>query len=260
MNLSDSLVSRKPRIRLNALCWERLGVGRESLKTDPYIELVAESESAEFELDFDQEVLKLRALDENWTPLALDYSSPEWKRRLSSTNLKDPLLKAVGLGRKKSIRVLDLCAGLGEDAMLMEHFGAVVTSLERSAPLFLLLSDALLRFAPELPKPTLYFREARDYLAGENLSEFDLCYLDPMFPDLGSHALPSRPMQYLRKLLPSIEGDAEGLIKAALKSRIPNVLLKRPLKALPLGDVRRSYAGKSHRFDLYDQHRKLVRI
>jgi len=77
-------------------------------------------------------------------------------------------------------------------------------------------------------------------------------YLDPMYPDEGKAALPSKEMQILRDLTGG-DPDADELLAPALHCARLRVVVKRPIKAewLANAEPSMSIAGTQLRFDVY---------
>jgi 16S rRNA (guanine1516-N2)-methyltransferase len=214
----------------------------------PEKELIKKSDFLFF---WEEERWQLRCPSEDWAPLVLDFSSKKWLQRLAdSKRWRDPLVKACGVTPKsKGLKLLDLTAGLGADSWFLHSLHLIVTAIERSSVLYLLLKDALRR--EEIGKETYLLKLGEGNEALQNSSEsFDIIYLDPMFSLEKKKALPPREMQYLRRLLPPDTSGAE-LLESALRSGAPRVVMKSALKA-PV-DPRRHHVvkGKSHRFDVF---------
>lgn len=195
----------------------------------------------------------------------VDFSSREYQRNLVDLQ-KDPLFKALGLGKLKQaeIKILELTAGAGvESVFLLTDPRVHLTSLERNPLLFLLLlqgldfcsekKDGATVKCPDSSRWQLFFTEARDYFCANSQSHqhFDVVYYDPMFElrKKGS-ALPNKRMQLFRDLLGENEED-KTLIDFALQlSR--RFVVKRGVKMPPLfNGPSYSLAGKLVRYDVY---------
>ena len=85
-----------------------------------------------------------------------------------------------------------------------------------------------------------------------NTAAFDVVHLDPMYPDDGKAALPSKEMQILRDLTGG-DADADALLAPARLAAKHRVVVKRPSKAPPLAGVEPSlrFEGTQLRFDVY---------
>lgn len=173
----------------------------------------------------------------------------------------DPLWRAVLSGE---FPVVDATAGLGGDGFHLAARGAQVTLIERSPVVAALLRDALERaLAGELGpdasasagRVRLLVGDARDLLRGGGVppESAAVVYLDPMFHDTGRRSLPPKGMALFRALMGTDEEGAGDLLAAAREAASRRVVVKRHLKAPPLGDVTPSgdIRTRSVRFDLY---------
>lgn len=197
-------------------------------------------------------------------PLRIEFTAGAMGFRQRHGFSKDELLpRAVGIKGGVRPRVLDATAGLGRDAFMLASMGCTVTLYERHPIVHALLKDGLRRAAvhPELvetlARMELLSCDALDGLGnGRFASEFDVVYLDPMFPERTKSALVKKPMRLFHALVGADE-DADLLLEKALNVALKRVVVKRPLHAEPLAgkapDV--SYKGKAVRFDAYLTHR-----
>lgn len=187
--------------------------------------------------------------------MQLDWTDADTRRRIAGGK-RQLLARAVGLLKKPAARVLDGTAGLGRDGFTLASLGATVTMVERNPVLAALQRDARRR-AAENPiaadaasRITLVEGDATQALA--SAAGHDAIYLDPMYPDDGKRALPSKEMQMLRDLTGG-DADADALLHAALASGVPRIAVKRPAKAPWLAGLKPQAAieGTQARFDLY---------
>lgn len=174
---------------------------------------------------------------------------------------QQPLLKAIG-AVKDSPRILDVTAGLCKDAFLMAMRGHSVVALERSKDVADLVLDGFER-AKNANKidflNRLDFRCVDAFVELQKIHEhFDVLYLDPMYPQRETSALPKKEMQVLRhflgtndKSLFEIDQETTQLLQLALQKTKRKVVLKRPLWAEPLMRPRHTIEGKLSRFDIY---------
>jgi 16S rRNA (guanine1516-N2)-methyltransferase len=195
----------------------------------------------------------------------LDLTTP------AGRSLDQPLLKAVGIRRGDRHRpmVLDVTAGFGEDAWLLASFGCRVMAVERQAVVAMLLADAMQPGAEGFPvtlgNMTLihadsiqlleHYRENR--LPQEIKGWFppEVITIDPMFPDYDKRkAAEHKSLKILRRLVGE-DLDAGGLLELALKIATCRVVVKRPLRADPLGGTmerpHHQVEGKGFRWDIY---------
>lgn len=223
--------------------------------------------------------------------------SPESRmgKRGSGESGSDLLVKAVGPKRVASSKnsqgaiVCDLTAGLGQDSLVLALSGAAhVHMVERDPIVAALLEDALRRLrllsiasdlgpqaelALELSQRlTLHFGDGKSVIqnlqSNGELIRPDIVYLDPMFPPRTKSAAVKKGMAMLHGLLstqqvadadsPVVFQEENELLSAALGATNIRVVVKRPIRALPLGGTedttpRPSYAinGSINRWDVY---------
>lgn len=193
--------------------------------------------------------------DRSRRPLAADFSFLA-NRPLGSRS-RDPLARALG---RKTRRVVDATAGLGNDAARLAALGFEVTAIERVPALAALLRDGLRR-AERDPRLSRLLGGRLTVVAGEARAVLpalrpppDAVYLDPMFPPKRKHAATRKALVWLRALAGADE-DASVLLACA-RACSPRVVVKRPDDAPPLGPEppALSYAGKLVRYDVYLAH------
>jgi 16S rRNA (guanine1516-N2)-methyltransferase len=168
-----------------------------------------------------------------------------------------PLVKAAGLKKDHTPKIVDATAGLGRDAFLLASAGANITLLERSAEVHALLKDALARAAAEsaelaevIDRMTLIHDDARRRLP--DLAP-DIVIVDPMHPPRRNTALVKQEMRLLSGLVGADE-DAEELMRVAIASARQRVVLKWPLRAAPLlasPKPSHQFAGKTVRYEVF---------
>jgi 16S rRNA (guanine1516-N2)-methyltransferase len=186
--------------------------------------------------------LELRALHRpNFGAICADWTGAELKRRIAAGR-RQPIARAVGLHKPivpgdPPLRILDATAGLGRDGFTLAALGAAVTLAERHRMVCALLHDAHRRaLANTLTRDAanrieIIESDARTVLAGSTGDHWwDVVYLDPMYPDDGKAALPSKEMQILRDLTDG-DDDADLLLALALAWARVRVVVKRPPKA-----------------------------
>ena len=191
--------------------------------------------------------------------------------RAAAERLAGPRLKGRDLLGKATfareggdpVSVVDATAGLGADGFHLAALGHAVTLIEREPLIHALLADTLARALAGALGPraeaaarrvTLHLVDARVYLATAERAQ--VVYLDPMFPERGKTALPGKAMALFREQLhprEAREAEEAGLLLAARRHAARRVVVKRPLRAPPLGGVAPSGAlsGTTVRFDLY---------
>lgn len=195
-------------------------------------------------------------------PFYVDFTSAEWKRRLSAGLPKNHIFRrALGL-KEKPGRIFDATAGFGQDTLMMLSIGAPVTAIERSPVVFAVLEDAVQRAKKEeeslrdkFSRLKLVRAESLEFLSKVSADQApDVIYLDPMFDKPKKTAKSPKDMQLLQELLGHPPGAEEelALLEQAIKTAIDRVVVKRPLKAKALKPgVTHSYKGQSVRYDVY---------
>lgn len=194
-------------------------------------------------------------------PITVDFGSPAMRhRRRGGAN--ELLGKAVGVGKKSSVRVLDATAGLGRDAFVLADLGCRVQLCERQPIIAQLLGAGLASAAKAgdpwlddvISRMTLFVGDARDYPARET-GLVDVIYLDPMFAQRGKSAAAKKDMAAFQRLLrdDASNGDGQSLLEWALAQQTARVVVKRPLKAEPLAGLAPSHSirGKAVRYDVH---------
>jgi 16S rRNA (guanine1516-N2)-methyltransferase len=216
--------------------------------------------AADLNLEISETGLALQLLGKNAPgPIAVNFNSGRMAhRRRGGQN--ELLGRAVGVGKKTNLSVVDATAGLGGDSFVLADLGCDVVCLERSAVIFQLLQDGWLRGCRD---SEIWVREscarinpiqadAIPWLNEECAQQVDVVYLDPMFPDRSKAARARKEMWLFQQFLED-DMDSKELLSAALARAKYRVVVKRPLRAAPLDgpvpgfDIR----GKAVRFDVY---------
>ncbi len=197
-------------------------------------------------------------------PVTADFvSGSVAHRRQFGGGKGQDIAKAVGLSKGFVPHILDVTAGLGRDAFVLATLGAQLTLLERSPIVFMLLHDALQRarvFAENegdsdlheiLERMDLQQQESLDFLSTDGC-QYDVVYLDPMFPMRKKSALVKKEMRAFHDIVGNDE-DSDGLLPLAMESARYRVVVKRPRLAPDLNGMTPNYRieGKSSRFDIY---------
>lgn len=194
-------------------------------------------------------------------PVAVEFGSAAMRHRRKGGQ-NELLGKAVGIGKKSELRVLDATAGLGRDSWVLADLGCLVTLAERH-----LLVQEMLRSGIEeahssedpwlrevVSRLEMHLGDART-LPEERAGLFDVIYLDPMFPARSKSASVKKEMALFQAILEgSDEGaDSDELLLWALTQSVARVVVKRPAKAPPLATRKPSHviAGKAIRYDVY---------
>jgi 16S rRNA (guanine1516-N2)-methyltransferase len=187
-------------------------------------------------------------------PIYVDFSSDRTSYRRKS-NHSEFIIKATGLNKLKSPIIVDATAGLGRDSFVMASRGHKIHMIERSAIVTTLLEDGIRRARLDLKIKhiinNMIFQsgDANQLLADMNP---DIIYLDPMFPSKIKKAAVKKEME-LFKTIVGADIDADCLLKLSLKKATYRVVVKRPIKAPALADIKPSFQilGNSSRFDIY---------
>jgi 16S rRNA (guanine1516-N2)-methyltransferase len=189
-------------------------------------------------------------------------------RHRRNSGAREMLGKAVGLGKKPALRVLDATAGLGTDAFVLADMGCEVLLCEREPVVAELLRSGLLAalgscdswLAGVVQRMRLCPGDACK-LSREQMQGIDVIYLDPMFPQRRKSAAVKKEMALFQTLLESATSvqDSDALLQWALQQDTARVVVKRPSKAPFLAQEKPSHciSGRSVRYDVYVQH-KLV--
>lgn len=200
--------------------------------------------------------LALIVKDSSFKPMIIDFLEGKARHRRDFGGGRGQLIaKAIGIKKRDHLTVLDLTAGLGQDAFVLACLGCQVTMVERSKPIAALLADALQRLyeATDSAELSLQLAEqdASDYLQQLQYQP-DVIYLDPMYPDTKNTAQPKKEMQILRELIGD-DQDAAQLLLLALDKAKYRVVVKRPRHGDRLIEREPDvvYQGKSSRFDVY---------
>lgn len=238
------------------------GVQARALATTLGLPFLKDSESLPREIRFSLQYLSQGlSLCEHGSnvpsPTRVDFYNPQLEQRVRDSIRQQNLIKALGL--KKSVRpsILDAMAGLGKDGFLMASTGCSVLMLEQSKVVHALLEDGLQRLSSsnrELSSQ-LALRQA-DFMQGDfGMNEFDIVYLDPMYPGSDRKSKAKKDMNRLHDLLgnASDKGEESEQLAMALEIARKRVTVKRPKNAPDFAEVKPQlvYKGSSARFDVY---------
>jgi len=220
---------------------------------------------ADFALCFYPDSVQLIHRSGRENPLLVDFAAGavDHRRKFGGGKGQD-IAKAVGLNKGFTPRVLDATAGLGRDAFALASLGCDVSMFERSPIVFALLFDGLMRAQTsddaEVAAIAQRMQVSCDSLLNSTIKipEADVVYLDPMFPERQKSALVKKDMRFFHSVVGD-DPDADQLLQAALLIDCARVVVKRPIKAPILANVKPSHQilGKSIRYDVYVK-RKLV--
>lgn len=199
---------------------------------------------------------------ETKTCIKIDFTSGSLAHRLKfGGGQGQALAKAVGISSANKPHILDATAGLGRDALVLANLGCRLTLVEQSPVLYQMLIAAKNMAAdnPVFQQATvagfdIYHADAKEFMKQWILSEADVVYLDPMYPENKKSALVKKEMQHLQKLLGhSTDDQLADLLATALDFAKQRVVVKRPKSARPLKGPAPtlSIASKKTRYDIY---------
>lgn len=191
-------------------------------------------------------------------PLLIDFASARMNFRRKNNSLrKEALVRAMGLKKQSTWRIVDATAGLGRDSFMLASLGFEVCLIERSPVIHALLADGMQRglqdeaLSPIIKRMTLVQADAKIWLEAL-IEKPDIVYLDPMFPVREKSALSKIDMRIFHEVVGD-DPDADALFQVALACARVRVVVKRPRLAKPLSGMEPTYflAGSSSRFDIY---------
>ena len=204
--------------------------------------------------------LQLVAPDDlKFSPLLVDFvGGAVGHRRKFGGGKGQDIAKAVGLNKKDKLHIADFTAGLGRDAFVFANLHCKVSLFERNPVVQLLLADGLYRaqFHDETAEiAKLMQLQCGDSLVQQPNEQFDVVYLDPMFPMRKKSALVKKEMQMFHHIVGD-DNDADGLFDLAWQAATYRVVVKRPKGAPPLANKQPTieFSGKTGRFDVYVKH------
>lgn len=217
-------------------------------------------DNADFILKLDEAGLSLcKPFDKTVGDLLVDFNDGAltWRRQHGG-GTGQAIAKAVGLKQKKALSILDATAGTATDAFVLAALGCTVTMVERHPIVAALLADALERAQLNADvyditqNMSLHKGSSIEYLQQCDAEQFDVVYLDPMFPHSGKNAQVKKSMQFFRDMVGKDE-DADLLLIPALNAAKYRVVVKRPRKSPFLNNQKPSLSqeGKANRFDIY---------
>lgn len=199
-------------------------------------------------IDFTEDHPKI--YDQNGNKFCINFVEDKLNYHKKKSSMKKELLgRAMGSGRY-GLKILDLSAGLGIDAIFLSQLGFEVTAIERNPLIFLALQNAASKLSEDM-KVKFIFGISQSFLK-KNSELFDVIYFDPMFPEKTKSALPRQEMVFFRHLV-GADLDADEVVREAVKRNgVSRVVVKRPMKAPTLYKKPESQIeGKLVRFDIY---------
>lgn len=190
------------------------------------------------------------------SPISIDLLELYDKITKSKFSVKnDPLARAIGVDKKKNLRVIDGTLGFAVDAVKLLYWGCRVSGFEKQPMLAALLKDAYERALNQSQSAWLnqFKITAGDVKSVDFKSvDFDVLYLDPMFFDEDKKSKSKKNIQWLREVVGADEAY-DRLIQIVMRERPEvRVVVKRNIKAQALylpksGEIK----GKLVRYDIY---------
>lgn len=199
---------------------------------------------------------------------------------------QQPIARATGISRVIPNYILDITAGTGTDAYVLASLGASVLMLERQPAISLMLTRALQlatvdsSSADAISRLNLVFADSADWMNTRLVTSLqgatatqpdqpvfpsqirpanripdeapDVIFMDPMYPVTRRTALARQPMQFLQLLAGPDENSTE-LLELARRLARKRVVVKRPISASEIGDIRPDTVVESAktRYDIY---------
>lgn len=170
----------------------------------------------------------------------IDFLNIKKAQQLKSSLQSEQIVKkAIG----KEVRsLLDMTGGWASDAVLFSLLGIEVTAIESNHGVYALTYDALMRLTASedlifqwiknsVDSLEYIFSDSLEWLRQRPSDEFDVIYIDPMFPDKKSKALSPKPMQILQNLVGKNQ-NVMPLLQQALKKAKQRVIIKRHLSRM----------------------------
>jgi 16S rRNA (guanine1516-N2)-methyltransferase len=187
--------------------------------------------------------------------LHVDFLSGTLGWRLKRVNHERNLKKALGK-TDKQLSIFDSTAGLLTDTMIFLSLGHKVVAVEQSKIIYSLVNDAILRAKDKIPElKNLIFLNDNSLEVYKSISkEFDVIYLDPMYPSLNKKNKKSGRLENIKKILEieNFTNCSENLVKDFLDLEYKKIILKRPLKLRKnYSNINYQVLGKTTRFDIY---------
>ena len=220
------------------------------------------NENAQFGLILTAENLALYQLDQpKQGAVYVDFVQGKMAhRRKFGGGRGEAVAKAVGIKKAYLPTILDATAGLGRDAFVLAAIGCKVDLVERNPVVSVLLQDGLERAYQDLEigqfmqerMRLLPYTSILELQGIELEREYDVVYLDPMYPHKPKSALVKKEMRVFQQLV-GADLDADNLLSPALSLAKKRVVVKRPDYAPFLAEQKPSfsYTTKNHRFDIY---------
>lgn len=193
----------------------------------------------------------------NTYAVSVDFDDMKIRQRRQAGS-KDLLVRACGLHKAThSVSlIVDTTAGFGADAWVLAGTGVQVRAYERDRLMYELLADAHGRMMLEANVASLEFIHGDPAAESQEVAA-DVIYMDPMFSGGLRKALSTKNMMFLQEWLGSDYSldDQSKVFRWALEQARNRVVVKRSNKAGFIDQLKPTFqiAGKTHRFDVYQQ-------
>ena len=140
--------------------------------------------------------------------------------------------------------------------MIFLSLGHKVVAVEQSKILYLLVSDAIKRTSKELPiLNNLKFVNGNSIeIFKKDNNQFDLIYLDPMFPIVKKNVKRSGNLNCIKEILSfeNFMNHEDNLIEDFMNLKYKKIILKRPLKSKNnYSNINYQIKGKAIRYDVF---------
>jgi 16S rRNA (guanine1516-N2)-methyltransferase len=187
--------------------------------------------------------------------VAVQFDSAAMQHRRKGGH-NEMLGRAVGLKADRKPLIWDATGGLGRDAFVLADLGCEVTLCERVPVLAWLLEHAVQAAAVSGVDQVREAAQRMVVRAGDSKTlrapAETVIYLDPMFPERKKTAAVKKESAMLQHLADQTD-DSESLWQWAWDQPVERIVVKRPLRAPILGNIRPAHTlkGKSVRFDVF---------
>ena len=187
--------------------------------------------------------------------VAVQFDSAAMQHRRKGGH-NEILGRAVGLKADRKPLIWDATGGLGRDAFVLADLGCEVMLCERVPVLAWLLDQAVQAAAVSGVDQVRAAAERMCLLAADSKTQRapagTVIYLDPMFPERKKAAAVKKESAMLQHLVDQAD-DSEALWQWAWDQPVERIVVKRPLRAPILGNIRPTHTlkGKSVRFDVF---------
>ena len=185
----------------------------------------------------------------------IDFMSGKLGWRSTRPQNESLLKKTLGRSKEK-LKIFDATPGFLSDTMIFLSMGHKVVAVEQSKIIFHLVNDAIRRASPSLTYlKNLSFCHGESFNYFDNAKDnFDVIYLDPMYPDSRKKVKKTGSVEALKFILDyeRKSNQNDELVLKFLANRNKKIILKRPLKSnKKYNNINYQVKGKTTRFDIY---------